>query len=1032
MRDNALTRMQSLLRELFQFDCQDLDFGIYRVLNLKRREIEDFIANRLPQRVDAAFARYAEADRAAAERELEQKRQQILASLGPNAFDASGQLTMTFRETPLGQEYGKLQQDIRTGRVADELKESVFNDLYAFFSRYYDEGDIFSKPRRGKVEIPFTGHEDVVLHWANKDQYYIKTGERFKTYRFTLPNEKAAVVFALRNVSAEPNNNRAEKRYFVLAEKDPVEWTEDRRELTVYFEYRPLTEEEKAKYGKTETQRPQDKINADAESAILRRVKDPTARARLAEPASDGRPSLLLQHLTRFTRKNTSDFFIHKDLGGFLRRELDDFLKTEVLKTDELLAGDSEVPRRALLRAQVVRQIALALIDWLAQIEDFQKKLFEKRKFVVRTEYCVTLDRLPEDLWDEVLANRAQIEEWRQLYALDDLLKADKKKKPDRAFLKAHDKLVVDTRHFSETFKWRLLESFDDLDAALDGLCIKSENFQALALLLAKYRERVKCIYIDPPYNTGNDEFIYRDNYQHSCWLAMMRDRLSIARSFLNEQGVVFIDIDDNEHQRLALVMEETFGPENFVSHLIWHNSYRSAGKAVSTVHEYITCYATRLSAQPEQWTRQREAIGEMYDVLNTARSKGATVGECEKLLREFVAFRTRDEQGERKYGWLRNYCNVSEDWHIYYPVDLSGDGPGEPRRFGKKLVPPPPGRHWMSQEYIDELMAQGRIVWRGSRPYKKVLLEDAEERFQSLIYLPTRRGREQLRDVFGHDVFNNPKPWELIELALSYTTQPRDRVLDFFAGSGSTGEACFALARKDGLRKFLLVELAEYAETVLVPRLKKVVFCSEWKDGKPAGGAGVSHLMKYQVLEQYEDTLNNLELPRAGEGELALREFGDEYLLKYMLAFETAGSPSLLNIERMTHPFAYRLKVQEGDEIVERTVDLIETFNYLLGLHVKKVREFRDGERLYRVVFGEDRRGRTVVAIWRDSADLEGHPAGLKADRRFIRGTILPELLGRKGRVRPERLFVNQPCIAVGAEAIEPEFKRLMFAPLG
>ncbi len=182
-----LERFQSLLRELFQFDCQDLDFGIYRVLNFKRREIEDFIAHRLPQRVEEAFARYAAADRATVARELEQKRQQILATLGPDAFDAGGQLTMGFRETPLGRQLAELQQQTRAGRVADELKESVFNDLHAFFSRYYDEGDIFSKPRRGKVEIPFTGHEDVVLHWANKDQYYIKTGEPFKSYRFTLP-----------------------------------------------------------------------------------------------------------------------------------------------------------------------------------------------------------------------------------------------------------------------------------------------------------------------------------------------------------------------------------------------------------------------------------------------------------------------------------------------------------------------------------------------------------------------------------------------------------------------------------------------------------------------------------------------------------------------------------------------------------------------------------------------------------------------------------------------------------------------------
>jgi adenine-specific DNA-methyltransferase len=214
--------------------------------------------------------------------------------------------------------------------------------------------------------------------------------------------------------------------------------------------------------------------------------------------------------------------------------------------------------------------------------------------------------------------------------------------------------------------------------------------------------------------------------------------------------------------------------------------------------------------------------------------------------------------------------------------------------------------------------------------------------------------------------------------------------------------------------------------------------------------------LLKYQVLEQYEDALNNLELPRARVGELALRQFGDEYLLRYLLEFETAGSPSLLNVERLAHPFDYRLKVQEGDELVERTVDLIETFNYLLGLHVKKLWEFGGSAdcqsavsrtasprkrqlpngatptaaaRLYRAVLGEDRRGKSVVVVWRDTAGLEDNPAALQQDRQFIEQTILPALLGKDAW--PDRLWVNQPCTVAEAEAIEPEFKRLMFAPI-
>jgi adenine-specific DNA-methyltransferase len=113
----------------------------------------------------------------------------------------------------------------------------------------------------------------------------------------------------------------------------------------------------------------------------------------------------------------------------------------------------------------------------------------------------------------------------------------------------------VDTRHFSEDFKWRLLAHFDDLDEALDGMLIKSENFQALNLLLEKYRGKVKCIYIDPPYNTGSDEFLYKDRYQHSSWLSMMADRLDKAKELLSEDGAIFIHIDENEQSRLRMLV---------------------------------------------------------------------------------------------------------------------------------------------------------------------------------------------------------------------------------------------------------------------------------------------------------------------------------------------------------------------------------------------------------------------------------------------------------------------------------------------
>jgi adenine-specific DNA-methyltransferase len=567
-----LEKFQNLLRQLFQFDCADLDFGIYRILNYKRKQVEEFIAHRLPQIVDEAFQAYAESDKKSLQEKIESARQEILQKLGKRAFDQQGQLQEEFRDTPLGREYLALQERKAQYQVTEDLKISVYNDLYTFFSRYYEDGDFIAKRRYGRHEtyaIPYNG-EEVVLHWATKDQYYIKTGERFKNYRFTV--QDYAVSFELRNAATEQNNNKGEKRYFVLASDDPMVWDAATKTLTVFFEYRPLTDAEQKAYGRTEQQKPQDKLNEETAQAILKQVQDPALKALLANAEAANGQSLLMKHLTRFTRRNTSDFFIHKDLRGFLRRELDFFIKSECLLLDELLAQDENLTHQHILRARVVRDIGHKIIDFLAQVEDFQKRLFEKKKFVIRTEYCLTIDRVPEALWDEVLQNEAQLDEWRELYGVNP--------QPTKEFLRQHPTLVVDTRHFSEDFKWRLLAHFDDLDKDLDGVLIKSENFQALNLLLEKYRGKVKCVYIDPPFNTGTNEFLYKNNYLDSSWITMLYDRLLLGKSFLSNSGGIYFRIDYHGDHYAHHLLDIIFGKENLRNELIVKRTKTLKGEA--------------------------------------------------------------------------------------------------------------------------------------------------------------------------------------------------------------------------------------------------------------------------------------------------------------------------------------------------------------------------------------------------------------------------------------------------------------------
>lgn len=259
---------------------------------------------------------------------------------------------------------------------------------------------------------------------------------------------------------------------------------------------------------------------------------------------------------------------------------------------------NEDAPRVELYLAKVkaLRRIGHKLIALLAQVENFCKKLFLKKKFVIRTDYCATLDRVPHPLWTDILANEAQINQWRELYAIDeieaDLLNGLSEPPTPTGglslqFLEANQNLVVDTRHFPEDWKLKLLESFADLDAATHGLLIKADNFHALNLLQEKYHEAVKCIYIDPPYNTGLSEIAYKNGYKHSSWLSIMENRLMLSKALSTSDGVLTIAIDENEQERLGFLLDILYPDFQKTCVTVIHNPGGIQGTNFSYNHEY-------------------------------------------------------------------------------------------------------------------------------------------------------------------------------------------------------------------------------------------------------------------------------------------------------------------------------------------------------------------------------------------------------------------------------------------------------------
>jgi adenine-specific DNA-methyltransferase len=241
MMTQAYDKLKGLLRELFQFDSADLDFGIYRIMNQKRAEIEHFIEHGLAEIADEALSSGAAARLSALASELEEKAEQIRQILAPDAIALDGELRPEWHSSQLGKEYLDLRSRVQGAVNKEDMEATIFNHIYTFFGRYYDNGDFLSKRRyskRQKYAVPYNG-EEVYLYWANADQYYVKTAEHFADYSYEAPNG-VTVRFKLAAADSEQDNVKGDKRFFIPRTADAT-YDEGASALTIPFEYRPLT-----------------------------------------------------------------------------------------------------------------------------------------------------------------------------------------------------------------------------------------------------------------------------------------------------------------------------------------------------------------------------------------------------------------------------------------------------------------------------------------------------------------------------------------------------------------------------------------------------------------------------------------------------------------------------------------------------------------------------------------------------------------------------------------------------------------------
>ena len=599
--------------------------------------------------------------------------------------------------------------------------------------------------------------------------------------------------------------------------------------------------------------------------------------------------------------------------------------KLKVMHIDDIENEKAPRVNQYLSKIRVIHRIAYKLIDFLAQLEDFQKKLWLKKKFVVETQYCITLGNVPPEFHAEIVANNAQREEWVRLFAIDaiqkDLTRPGYSEPLTVQFLNAHPTLMVDTRHFSHGFAERLLNSIEDLDEKIDGIAFHSENYQALALLQTRYCGQIECVYIDPPYNTGDSEIPYKNTYLRSSWLSLMQNRLAMVPKILTDDPILFVAIDDFEMVNLSKLIDTEYSSMRREMIIVNHHPQGGKAKTLAHTHEYM------LACVPN--SSDRSLMGRMID------------GSVE--LRPFK--RSGTAESNFRYGRPNSFYAllVNPMSHDIVGIEAPPEGSDYPTTSTEEgLVRVYPigskgeERVWRrSYESCRTLVEQHKFQCSAGMTIYQMI--ESHERTAALFsnwvdprYNAGTFGANLLRDIIGQqNPFSYPKSINTVADALfSAGLEENAVVLDFFGGSGTTGHAVINLNREDDdvRRKFILVEMGDYFDSVLLPRLKKITFTPEWKDGKPSRLATPDEadrsprILKYLRLESYEDALNNIVTPHRSQAQQTLLDSPDaqganrlkeQYILRYMLNVEAKGSPSLLNIQAFTDPTSRAIRAK-------------------------------------------------------------------------------------------------------------------------
>jgi adenine-specific DNA-methyltransferase len=1007
-KDDSIDQLKFFLKEMFQFNANDLDFGIYRIYNLKRKDIENFIDGTDEQCLEPIINKTLElvsniekqVELASLTTYLKKFNQESLVNDPAGNFDKIQQLILNFgNDAEKDNLTSALTASTKEFNITDEIKDKIYNHILGYFEMYYSNGDFgYNNRSRNLYKVPYEADydgSDTMFHWKHKGSLYIKTGNSFNAIKFKLKHLDATFELRLetndksKDEEVSRNNNKDTRlkhyKFNRFEENDEVtriifnfsDSSTTKADLFnslfkdvfksmenldnyLFVDAKPVFNDLTDDYDKVQDGSVKGigalRVNR---KTLLNKVNKNFERGNKIEIIiEDGQERFsdkpfetiynIDQKLNSFYIGNDSDYFIHENLLDFLTQEKERYIKNHIL-SDLKSILNGKLDNTTLMIAKAFELVSSRIIEFLSAIEEFQKKLFTMKKKVVESEYCLTIDNIDEKNYKEILNNKAQLAEWETLFSV---------KVKTLAQLKAQPTLVLDTNFFkqkdgSNPFKDKILADIDNVDERTNGLLINSENYQGLKTISDRFNGQINCIHIDPPYNSNTSGFLYKNHFRHSSWISMMENRLSLGIDLLSKEGDFLCHIDENEYENLLQLMNQ-YKIGN-AGTLIWDKrNPMNGGSGLALQHEYVLWHTNRTTAIN---FRNENAIVMLKTANKIISDADGVTDSVRKEFSKWVSSNKDLTGGDKAYRF------IDDGGQVYQSVSLRAPEPRIDEKFFKPLIHPmtkrpcavPPNGFSRTPDTLKKMMDSGEILFgpdETTQPRQKVTLNSEVKKQMPSVIQDAKKGKRELAAMGLTFPYNHSTT--LYEKLIGTSIGEIDGiVIDFFAGSGTSGQAVINI-NKIGSRniKFILIEMGTYFSSITKPRIIKGIFSSKWKAKKPEFGTGSRYqIIKYLILEQYEDVLD------------AIEQFDGEtpknLPLKYLYKPELNKINNTLDLSK---PFSNKIKY--GQPTKEGFVDLVDTYIYLQGYEIKSIKTYTIGKMYYKVVETID-----TLVIWRDIA---------------------------------------------------------------